>query len=187
MSTTFFTDVTTTLLAARLPWMERAVCAQNPVAWANCASESKQSICMDCPVLMECRAFADHHEKGKPAESLAEVYGGETPHQRVRRRQATSTWKCRKCGNTKPSVSAVGKQFCRPCKRAGQRAYRAKVAAGQQVPRPYQCSKCGGSEAHVSPSGKRSCVACRKSREAQRREYLRVLRREARELAGGAL
>ena len=86
------------------PWIEDAACRQhNPKLWdtygGQLSDENRRAlgICRTCPVKALCRDFADRTEQ----PSLAfNIFGGETPAQRIARRAKTRPV-CTDCGGVR--------------------------------------------------------------------------------------
>lgn len=86
------------------PWIENAACAKvGPGPWDTTGGEGMSldnrralGICRTCPVLAQCREFADRLESQKRT-SIECIFGGETPGQRASRRQKTVRT-CSECG-----------------------------------------------------------------------------------------
>lgn len=76
-----------------MAWMDRAACLGAP-AWlffphyaGSDLWEDALTICKECPVVAECRAYADEIEGGRGPESVFGVWAGETPQMRIFRRR----------------------------------------------------------------------------------------------------
>ena len=83
------------------PWIEQAACREvGPGPWdtygGQLSDENRRAlgICRSCPVKTLCRDFADRTEQPSVAFN---IFGGETPAQRVARRHKTPLT-CSACG-----------------------------------------------------------------------------------------
>lgn len=79
-------------------WRAQALCAQSDpelfFPGSNGSVKPALRICHDCPVMAECRAWGDATEtRGK----VHGILGGETDHQRIKRRTDRDTLICRDC------------------------------------------------------------------------------------------
>jgi hypothetical protein len=71
---------------------ENTACGnEDPELWFNDEfPEVARNICQGCPVLDDCRRFADDREGNTPLRFLFGMVGGETPAERHNRRKAIS-------------------------------------------------------------------------------------------------
>lgn len=115
-------------------WMNKAACLPVDPEVFEEAGEEAQLVCAGCPVVAECKAYADMWEPYDNSEWYEMVYGGETPEQRVARR-GDSTVPTPFCHPKKPLAEfcinghawseentyirpASGQRHCRACNRA---------------------------------------------------------------------
>ena len=115
-----------------LAWMEDAVCRAGE--WDLLSQERQQTLCMGCPVRDKCRDYADQVEGRRNVPYLFDVWGGETPAQRVQRRRGGEivTMTCRKHGVTSDVyLSPRGYRLCQQCKTLRRREGRARQRARQ--------------------------------------------------------
>lgn len=79
--------------AGEFPWVEGAACDGMdaeiffPSRYSQTAVQTALMTCMDCPVMVDCRAFFDKAEKGGSLTRVYGVVGGETPVMRIARRK----------------------------------------------------------------------------------------------------
>lgn len=88
------------LSAEDYPWVERAACdGMDPEIFfpprysqtaVQTAVQTALMTCMDCPVMVDCRAFFDALETGHRQDHVYGVVGGETPVMRIARRKRES-------------------------------------------------------------------------------------------------
>ena len=129
-------------------WLNQAACDHT---WDFIGPLNQLRTCAKCPVQNECRAYADQIEHQKSALDISEIYAGETPLERVRRRQGqpkprrpqkprrTTTPKLRKpvtCKVHGPTedvyILTNGYGKCRPCQMTRNTEYRAKKKAERE-------------------------------------------------------
>ena len=120
----------------REPWRYDATCAgMGPDQWDTLTPEQQINVCQDCPVITQCREWADQIETS--AMNTYGVFGGETPGERVRRRlddHQVPSIVCATHGRTGDvDLLSSGSVRCRQCRREAQARYRAKKRARLQA------------------------------------------------------
>ncbi|MDO4888140.1 MAG: WhiB family transcriptional regulator [Actinomycetaceae bacterium] len=84
------------MTTATTTWAQNASCAQAdpdmffPVDLNQHTYAPALAVCASCPVIAECRAYADAFEGKTRPQSLYGVWGGETPNGRYTRRRKES-------------------------------------------------------------------------------------------------
>ncbi len=113
-------------------WMDDAACGQVP--WTRLSQAEQVSVCHRCPVINQCREWADKWETQNP-NAIGDVYAGETPGERFTRRRPTvqltdaGEWLCIH-GHDKNLVGTKRSGACKECSRlSAVRARRKKKAA----------------------------------------------------------
>ena len=117
-----------------LAWMDDAACRAGD--WDRLSQERQQTLCMGCPVRDTCRDYADDFETDLHYLTLSEVYAGETPAQRIHRREKgrVRTMQCAVHGLTSDVyMSSRGFPKCRKCNARRQRVFREKQRAAAKV------------------------------------------------------
>ena len=116
-------------------WEQYAACKLE--TWDFLGPQAQKRVCASCPVFDACRAYADRIEKGKPATYIADIYAGETPNERLRRRHQgglTPHVVCDVHGYTTDVDLQRGRYLiCSHCRREQQARYRAKKRARLQA------------------------------------------------------
>jgi WhiB family redox-sensing transcriptional regulator len=87
-------DVELCLAAVPGVWVEGAACRDaDPelfFAGSGSAYTEARAICAGCPVVAECRDYADRIEAAPRAYEMFGMFAGESPSERVRRRRSVS-------------------------------------------------------------------------------------------------
>lgn len=118
----------TELLTSDKTWEKDGLCLKIP-DWVlpDYSPEDyadRQQVCMDCPVIEQCRQWADRFEKPGIRHAY-DVYGGETPEERVARRAPVSVRETEPCRLARERTVAMhqnrNEPLCSTCRPYNER------------------------------------------------------------------